>query len=251
MNRRSFLKSAAATGLTVGLLKAGANASIPEHNWEKYDWGSGPEVQDRLYQGPFPQYRPGAVVPDSDVSMVTTPSKDIVPNYGMGLVVYVSGDTGPPRIPGETLEKSLEDLVKIPFTQKIYIRPNWREVQKQPGKLDFPDWWQITFDLAKRYNKRVGFRVHAGESGCARTRHARVPHGEGALRKTQGRVEREPCANPLQEGTPDAALRPPGIPGCVPRTERPAGRRIERQSAGRVHGHHDVRLLGRSAHLAV
>jgi hypothetical protein len=37
--------------------------------------------------------------------MVTTPSKDIVPNYGMGLVVYVSGDTGPPRLPGETLEK--------------------------------------------------------------------------------------------------------------------------------------------------
>ena len=91
--------------------------------------------------------------------MVTTPSKDIVSNYGMGLVVYVSGDTGPPRIPGETLEKSLEDLMKIPFTQKIYIRPNWREVQKRPGKLDFPDWWQITFELAERYNKRVGFRI--------------------------------------------------------------------------------------------
>jgi hypothetical protein len=42
--------------------------------------------------------------------MVTTPSRDIVPNYGMGLTVYVSGDTGPPRLPGETLEKSLEDL---------------------------------------------------------------------------------------------------------------------------------------------
>jgi hypothetical protein len=49
--------------------------------------------------------------------------------------------------------------VKLPFTQKIYIRPNWREVQRRPGKLDFPDWWQITFDLAKRYNKRVGFRI--------------------------------------------------------------------------------------------
>jgi hypothetical protein len=59
-----------------------------------------------------------------------------------GVVVYVSGDTGPPRLPGETLEKSLEDPVKIPFTQKICIRPNWREVQNKPGKLDFPDWWQ-------------------------------------------------------------------------------------------------------------
>ena len=88
MDRRSFLKSATATGLTVGLFKASANASIPEHNWDKYDWGSGPAVPDRLYQGPFPQYGPGAVVPDSDVSMITSPSKDIVSNYGMGLVVY-------------------------------------------------------------------------------------------------------------------------------------------------------------------
>jgi hypothetical protein len=57
------------------------------------------------------------------------------------------------------LEKSLEDLIKIPFTQKIYIRLNWRDVQKSLGKLDFPDWWQITFALARRYNKRVGFRI--------------------------------------------------------------------------------------------
>ena len=116
-------------------------------------------MKDRLYQGPFPQYPPAAVVPGSDVVMATTPSDDIVPNYGMGLTVYVSGDNGPPRIPGESLEKSLDDLVKLPFAQKIYIRPNWRDVQKRPGKLDFPDWWHITFDLARRYGKRVGFRI--------------------------------------------------------------------------------------------
>ncbi|MGE5645437.1 MAG: hypothetical protein ACM336_06565 [Acidobacteriota bacterium] len=152
MNRRRFL-------LAAGLSPAAAHAHIPEHNWEKYDWGAGPEAPDRLYQGPFPQYGPGAVVPESDVVMVTTPSNEIVPNYGMGLTVYVSGDTGPPRIPGEALEKSLEDLVKLPFTQKIYIRPNWRDVQRRAGKLDFPDWWQITFALAKQYGKRVGFRI--------------------------------------------------------------------------------------------
>ena len=91
--------------------------------------------------------------------MATTPSKEIVPNYGMGLVVYISGDLGPPQIPGESLEKSLEDLVKLPFAQKIYIRPNWRDIQKRPGKLDYPEYWKITFDLAKKYNKRVGFRI--------------------------------------------------------------------------------------------
>jgi hypothetical protein len=159
MDRRRFLKSATATGLTVGLCNASARAYIPEHNWENYDWGSGPPVPDRLYQGPFPQYGPGAVAPESDVVMVTTPSKDIVSNYGMGLIVYVSGDTGPPHLPGQTLAQTLEDFVKLPFVQKIYIRPNWRDVQKRPGRLDFPDWWQITFDLARRYNKRVGFRI--------------------------------------------------------------------------------------------
>jgi hypothetical protein len=105
MNRRSFLQTAGTAGLVTGMAPSAAQAHIPEHNWEKYDWGAGPEVKDRLYQGPFPQYPPAAVVPDSDVVMATTPSQDIVPNYGMGLVVYVSGDTGPPRLPGETLEE--------------------------------------------------------------------------------------------------------------------------------------------------
>ena len=159
MDRRSFLKSATATGVAVGLCKAPARASVLEHNWDKYDWGSGPAVPDRLYQGPFPQYGPGAVVPESDVSMVTSPSREIVSNYGMGLMVYASDDTGPIRVPGQTMEQTLEDLIKLPFAQKIYIRPNWRDVQKQPGRLDFPEWWKVTFDLARRYDKRIGFRV--------------------------------------------------------------------------------------------
>jgi hypothetical protein len=159
MDRRSFLKSATATGLTVGLGTALANASIPEHNWYRYDWGSGPPVPDRLYQGPFPQYGPGAVVPDSDVAMVTTPSSDIASNYGMGMIVYASDDTGPLHVSGQTQEQTLEDLIKLPFVQKIYLRPNWREVQKRPGRLDFPEWWNITLDLARRYDKRIGFRV--------------------------------------------------------------------------------------------
>ena len=35
-------------------------AWVPSHNWEKYDFGGGPQVKDRLYQGPFPQYEPEA-----------------------------------------------------------------------------------------------------------------------------------------------------------------------------------------------
>ncbi len=159
MDRRTFLKTSGAAAALAGIGMKKAHAFVPAHNWDKYDFGSGPEAKDRLNQGPFPQYPPELVVPGSSVEMATTPSKDIVPNYGKGLVVYISGDLGPPKIEGESLEKSLEDLVKLPFAQKIYIRPNWRDVQKRPGKLDFPEYWKITFDLAKKYNKQVGFRI--------------------------------------------------------------------------------------------
>ncbi len=160
MKRRAFLQTAGGMSLAVGLTPRQASGIVPEHNWEKHDWGAGPEVKDRLYQGPFPQYPPETpVVPGSEVVMVTTPSREIVPNYGMGLTVYVSGDLGPPKVKGETLRKSIEDLVKLPFAQKIYIRPNWRDVQSRPGRLDFCEYWKITFDLARTYNKRVGFRI--------------------------------------------------------------------------------------------
>lgn len=159
MDRRTFLKTGAAAAALSGIGFNKAHAFVPAHVWDKYDFGPGPEVKDRLNQGPFPQYPPELVVPGSDVEMATSPSKEIVPNYGKGLVVYISGDLGPPKIEGESLQKSLEDLVKLPFAQKIYIRPNWRDVQKQPGRLDFPEYWKITFDLAKKYNKRVGFRI--------------------------------------------------------------------------------------------
>jgi len=32
-------------------------------------------------------------------------------------------------------------------------------VQQKPGKLDFCEHWKVTFDLAKQYGKRIGFRV--------------------------------------------------------------------------------------------
>ena len=159
MDRRSFLKTSGSVTLLSGVAARSANAFVPAHLWEKYDFGSGPEVKDRLNQGPFPVYPPEVVVPGSSVVMTTTPSKEIVPNFGMGLTVYISGDIGPPKIEGESLEKSLEDLVKLPFVQKIYMRPDWYQVQNAPGKLDLPEYWKITYELAKQYNKQIGFRV--------------------------------------------------------------------------------------------
>ncbi len=159
MKRRSFLKTTGAITFGVGAAANNMFGFIPAHNWEKYDFGNGPMVTDRLNQGPFPIYEPEVVAPNSEVVMTTNPSNKVIRNYGMGLTVYVSGDIGPPKIEGEKLDKSLEDLVKLPFVQKIYLRPDWRDIQNQSGKLDFPDYWKITFDLAKQYNKRIGFRI--------------------------------------------------------------------------------------------
>jgi hypothetical protein len=159
LKRRDFFKAGAAGLAAAGLAPRASGADYLEHLWEGYDWGSGPPVPDRLNQGPFTNYGADANAPGGEVGMATSPSRDIVPNYGMGLTAYVSGDTGPPRLPGQSLEQSIEDIIKLPFTQKVYIRPNWREVQTRPGKLDLPDWWRITFDLARRYGKRVGFRI--------------------------------------------------------------------------------------------
>lgn len=159
MERRDFFKTAGAAALAAGLGPRAAAGFVPSHNWEKYDFGSGPAVADRLYQGPFPQYPPEEVLPGSSVVMATTPSREVVPNFGMGLTVYISGDYWPPRTRGDSIAKYCEDLISLPYAQKIYIRLNWRDIQKQPGRLDFPEGWKITFDLARRYNKRIGFRI--------------------------------------------------------------------------------------------
>jgi hypothetical protein len=40
MDRRTFLQTAGTAGLATDLAPTAAQAYIPEHNWEKYDWGA-------------------------------------------------------------------------------------------------------------------------------------------------------------------------------------------------------------------
>lgn len=134
-------------------------AYVVAHNWEKYDFGSGPVVEDRLYQGPFPQYAPEAVFPGAKVVMTTTPSEEVVPGFGKGLITYITADMGLAGIQGDDKKRAIEELVKLPLGQKLYLRPTWREIQPHRGRLEFPDYWKLTFDLAKTYNKQVGFRI--------------------------------------------------------------------------------------------
>jgi len=159
MKRRAFFKTAALTGLAAPLTVRESAGYVAAHNWDKYDFGVGPPAKDRLYQGPFPQYAPEQIFPGGDVVMATTPSDEVAPGFGKGLITYIAADMGVAEIQGDNKPQAIEELVKVPLGQKLYIRPTWREVQPRRGRLDFPDYWKLTLDLAKQYNKQVGFRI--------------------------------------------------------------------------------------------
>ncbi|MGA8868884.1 MAG: hypothetical protein WB510_18055, partial [Candidatus Sulfotelmatobacter sp.] len=159
MQRRDFLKSSVALAVAVELGTNKAQGFVPAHNWGKYDFGSGPPVADRLNQGPFPQYPPDAFIPTDEVVMTTTSTDDVVPNYGKGLVTYITADSGTDEIKSDNIPQAIEDLVRFPLGQQLYIRPTWREVQPRPGRLDMPDYLKLVFDLAKKNNKRIGLRI--------------------------------------------------------------------------------------------
>jgi hypothetical protein len=159
MRRRDFLKSSVALAVAAELATKQARATVPAHNWGKYDFGSGPAVRDRLNQGPFSQYAPDAVIPTDDVVMTTTPSEEVVPNYGKGLVTYITADMGTEEIKSDNIPQAIEDLVRFPLGQVLYIRPTWREIQPRAGRLEMPDYIKLIFDLAKKNNKRVGLRI--------------------------------------------------------------------------------------------
>ncbi|MEW5871506.1 MAG: hypothetical protein AB1894_19690 [Chloroflexota bacterium] len=128
--------------------------STPQHNWDSHHWNLN-NRPDRLYQGPFPL----ELVPDWDVVMTTMPSTEPVPNYGMGLMAYVIGDMLPIRKDGESVRQTIEKIAQIPMASKLYIRPTWRQMQSQRGRLDLFEHWQVTLEMAAKYNQRLGFRI--------------------------------------------------------------------------------------------
>jgi hypothetical protein len=159
MQRRDFLKSGVALAVAAELGTKKAQGIVPTHNWGKYDFGSGPTVTDRLNQGPFSQYPPDASIPTDDVVMTTTPSEEVVPNYGKGLITYITADMGTEEIKSDNIPQAIEDLVRFPLGQQLYIRPTWREIQPRAGRLELPDYLKLVFDLAKKNNKRIGMRI--------------------------------------------------------------------------------------------
>lgn len=125
MNRRAFWRSGGMLA-AAGFAAKNAAGRVWTHNWDKYDFGAGPPVADRLYQGPFPQFAPDALIQETSVAMTTTPSEDVVPNYGKGFITYVTADMGTREIEEDDKVKGIEDLCRFPLGQKLYLRPTWR-----------------------------------------------------------------------------------------------------------------------------
>ena len=129
--------------------------------------------QDKLlYQGPF-------TVSQDDgwyTVLTTTPKEGYTPNFGMGMIGYTWEEGGPSRLVRDgsrTLEDAVEAMAAKPFVDVLYIRCDWRHVQQEGGKLTLHPVWDLTLDAARRYGKRVAFRVQMSNPS--------FPTGEGAL----------------------------------------------------------------------
>lgn len=158
MRRRDFLKAGAVLAGTSSVLSAPPMwGDVQDHMWQGYDFGC-PQVTNRLDQGPF-----GVTQDQGWFTIFTTmPSREHIRNFGTGFVGYTWEENGPAlpvQCGQEKLEDAIEKMASLPFTDVLYIRCDWRDVQTSPGKLDLSPVWQATFDAAKRHNLGVGFRI--------------------------------------------------------------------------------------------
>jgi hypothetical protein len=154
LTRRQLIQTGAAALATPSL----GRTDVPEHLWSGYDFGPGPKVADRLNQGPF------GVEQDEGWRTIATTTQSARPvrNFGLGLCGYTWEESGPSlaaRAGKQPLEDHVEKMASLPFVDILYIRCDWRNVQKRPGKLDLDPIWKLTFDAAKTHGQRVAFRV--------------------------------------------------------------------------------------------
>jgi hypothetical protein len=158
LRRRDFIRKGALAGALPALALGGGKQDVPAHNWDGFDFGPPPAVPDRLNQGPF------GIEQDQGWYTIdlTSPSREPVRNWGLGLVGYTWEENGPAlsvRQGTSRLENEVERLASLPFVDVLYMRCDWRDVQSRPGRLDLSPVWGLTLDAARRHGLRVAFRV--------------------------------------------------------------------------------------------
>ena len=136
---------------------------IPNTCGRVTNFGSTFAAKDRLDQGPFD-------IDQDDgwqTILYTTPSEKPLRNPGFGLLGYTWEEGGPSiavREGRQTLEDHVEKMASLPFVDVLYIRCDWRNVQKQPGRLDLDPVWDLTLAAAKRHGLRVAFRIQSSNT---------------------------------------------------------------------------------------
>ena len=125
MRRRTFLKAGGATALLAGLGSTPLRAHIDPHIFDKYDFGSGPPVADRLYQGPFASDE----YPRWNVVMAVTPSREIVPNPCRADFVADVSDQSRAVYPGLIIGFANDGIAGVPGVLRV-------SVVSQDGKVN-------------------------------------------------------------------------------------------------------------------
>jgi hypothetical protein len=115
-------------------------------------------ADDVLDQGPF------GIEQDEGWRTALAPLPTVEParNPGLGLVGYAWEEAGPSlaaREGRESLERHVEKLAALPFVDVLYIRCDWRDVQRRPGRLDFSPVWPLVRAAAAARGLRIAFRV--------------------------------------------------------------------------------------------
>jgi hypothetical protein len=147
-NRRSFIK---------GTLMASGAMALP--GWNATGQAkSGDLVVARAHE-------------DATYMAFFDPADGPVPNPGMGISGYVHSDHMYEGYPGDDLEErkkqpplaldraTFNKLIELPYVDNLYLRYEWRDLQKQKGKLHLPDAWKWVLEASEKHGKRWSFRI--------------------------------------------------------------------------------------------
>lgn len=93
------------------------------------------------------------------------PAEGKVPNPGMGVQGYAFSDHmhfgfGWQNQKEFKLDRNeLERMAANPHCDNLYYRCEWKDIQKEPGKLDLPKEWDWMLEMCRKYNKKWSFRI--------------------------------------------------------------------------------------------
>ena len=108
------------------------------------------------------------------------PADGSVPNPGMGVSGYVHSDhmyaayteeevQRARRLPPLALDRAAFDrFIELPYLDNLYLRYDWRDLQKEKGKLHLPEDWKWTLEACERRGKRWSFRIMNCTKGSMR-----------------------------------------------------------------------------------